>query len=86
MYYSKDDDKKVERLLVKYHGIRFSFNIQGYGGKWDIRAFSNTLGSGIALTAIAAAVTEILLRHCISERAFYTKKRRELVKIEEKVA
>jgi len=78
-YYSLNENKTTDRLLVKYHGIRIRFNVLGQGGKFDLLAFSTTLGSGIALTAISAFVTEFLLRHCIPERSFYTSKRLHVV-------
>jgi len=82
-YYSRNSELVIDRLLVKYHGIRFRFSIQGYGGKFQLGAFSSTLGSGIALTAIAAVITELFLRYCISERSFYTKRRMEVVSLKE---
>eukprot|EP00495_Collosphaeridae_sp_1-RS-2012_P008785 TRINITY_DN8784_c0_g1_i1.p1 TRINITY_DN8784_c0_g1~~TRINITY_DN8784_c0_g1_i1.p1 ORF type:complete len:114 (+),score=26.87 TRINITY_DN8784_c0_g1_i1:60-401(+) len=75
--------KNADRLLIKYHGIRFRFSIQGYAGKWDLGTFSSTLGSGIALTAISVVITEFFLKHCIPEREFYTSKRIEVVTLEE---
>jgi len=83
LFYSVNSQHETDRLLVKFIGIRFSFNIQGYGGRFDLGTFSSTLGSGIALAAIATAITELLLRHCISERSFYTKRRTEVVSLEE---
>jgi len=79
VFFSFDEGDEVARLLKKFHGIRFRFNIQGYGGKWDLGAFSTTLGSGIALTAIAGVITEIFLRHCVSRRKFYATRRIEVV-------
>jgi len=83
IFYSLDEDQHADRYLVKYHGIRFRFSIQGYAGKWDLGTFSSTLGSGIALTAISVVITEFFLKHCIPERAFYTSKRIEVVTLEE---
>lgn len=84
LYYSRNNrESAVDRLLVTYYGIRFRFSIQGNGGKFDLGAFSTTLGSGIALTAISVVITEMLLRHCIPERTFYTERRTELVTLEE---
>lgn len=85
-YYSRKSDNVRDRLSVKYHGIRFIFHIMGHGGKFDIASFSSSLGSGIALTAISAFVTEFLLRHCIPEKSFYRKKRMEVIRIEEEEA
>jgi len=85
-YYSLNVNKTTDRLLVKYHGIKIRFHVLGQGGKFDAKAFSTTLGSGIALTAISALVTEFLLRHCIKERSFYTSKRMQIVSIKEEEA
>jgi len=82
-YYSLNANGTTDRLLVKYHGIRIRFSILGQGGQFDMGAFSTTLGSGIALTAISAFITEFLLRHCITERKFYTDKRMEIVTMEQ---
>jgi len=84
LYYSRNNQQSaVDRLMVNYYGIRFRFSIQGNGGKFDLGTFSTTLGSGIALTAISVVITEMLLRHCIAERSFYTERRMELVTLEE---
>jgi len=82
-YFSLNSNGTTDRLLVKYHGIRMKFTVTGEGGKFDVGAFTTTLGSGIALTAISIFVTEFLLRHCIPERSFYTGKRMQVVSIEE---
>jgi len=81
VFYSRVINGTTEdnRLLVKYHGIRFRFNILGEGGKFAMEALSTTLGAGIALTAIAAVIAELFLKHCIPERFFYEKKRKEVI-------
>jgi len=84
LYYSSNNQQSaVDRLLVNYHGIRFRFNIQGNGGKFDFMTFTVTLGSGMALTAVSAVIAEVLLRHCIPERSFYMERRMELVTLEQ---
>jgi len=83
VYFSRDSNGTAERLLVKYHGIRMRFSVTGQGGKFNAGAFTMTLGSGIALTAISKFISELLLRHCIPERSFYSMKRMQIVSIEE---
>jgi len=83
-YFSLNNNQSTDRLLIKYHGIRFSFTILGQGGKFDYGAFSKTLGSGIALTALATLFTEFVLKNCIQARSFYAEKRVEIVSKEQK--
>lgn len=83
-YYSLTSNWSTDRLLVKYHGIRIRFLILGEGGKFDWGAFSTTLGSGIALTALATVFTEFLLKNCIQGRSFYAGRRCEEVSVEER--
>jgi len=73
----------TKRVLVKYYGIRFKFNIQGHGGKWSPTQFTTTLGSGIALTAFSTMFAEILLRHCVRNKNFYRRKRLTCVSLAE---
>jgi len=82
-FYSLNDNQSMDRLLVKYHGVRIKFNVVGQGRRFDGAAFTKTLGSGIALTAIATLITEFILRRCIPERSFYNSKREEVITVEQ---
>jgi len=83
-YYSLHDKQIVDRLLVKYHGIRIRFAILGQGAKYDTGAFSRTVGSGLALTGLATLLAEFLLKNCIQARKFYHEKRVEVVSEDQK--
>lgn len=69
-YFSQNELLGVKRLLVKYHGIRIRFTILGYGAKFDIGAFSKTLGSGLALTAVATLFAEFFFEELYFGKIF----------------
>lgn len=59
----KNDDGSPQRDLFKLYGIRFTFENNGQGGKFNFASLTVTLGAGLALLGVSTVICDLLLEY-----------------------
>jgi len=70
------------RVLTKYYGIRFVFQVTGTGRKADVATTVITIGSGVALVSVAALIVDYFIQFFHPHRDEYLKVKREPVHLD----
>ena len=62
------------RSLYKMYGIKFIVNVEGQGGKFNLKNTILNIGSGLALLGVSTVVCDFLLMY-IKEKGVVKKKK-----------
>jgi len=73
------------RSLYKMYGIKFIVNVEGQGGKFNLKNTILNIGSGLALLGVSTVVCDFLLMY-IKEKGVVKKKKYDYIDVEEILA
>jgi len=72
-----------QRMYTKFYGIRFVFQIQGTGRKFDVVTTVITVGSGVAFFGIASIATDFILQYLHPKKKVFGDAKRQQIDLAE---
>jgi len=72
-----------QRMYTKFYGIRFVFQIQGTGRKFDIVTTVITVGSGVAFFGVASIATDFILQYLHPKKKVFDDAKRQQIDLAE---